>query len=168
MSTSDEQAMLSTMVTEETTTPPLYDEQTANLMSTMTGIAIHPPPPPDTPYTLEELLNEHTVMAAKEAADYTTLMTLFNQTIYQLKPQLINWASAGLPDGFPVGSVTITSPSVCSDGVSRDYLGYLQYIAKDTFPNLLLINQNRFTDIVFTYSFSNTTITLHVSRKKND
>lgn len=168
MSTPDEQAMLSTVVTEQTNPPPYSDEETMNLMSTMAGVQANPPIIPEKPYTLEDLLNEQTVLSSKETTDYTTLMTLFDQTIHQLKPQLINWASAGLPDGFAVGSVTITNPGVCSDGVSRDYLGYLQYISGDTFTNLLLINQNRFTDIVFTYSYSNTTITLHVSRKKND
>ncbi len=164
MSTFDEQAMLSTVVTEATNTPPLFDEQTTNLMSTMSGLQTNPPILQETPYSLQDLLNEQTVLSSKETTDYTTLMTLFDQTVSQLKPQLINWASAGLPNGFPIGSVTITNPAVCSDGVSRDFLGYLQYIAGDTFTNLLLINQNKFTDIYFTYSYSNTTLTLHVSK----
>ncbi len=164
MSTPDEQAMLSTVVTEQTNPPPYSDEETMNLMSTMAGVQANPPIIPEKPYTLEDLLNEQTVLSSKETTDYTTLMTLFDQTVSQLKPQLINWASAGLPNGFPIGSVTITNPAVCSDGVSRDFLGYLQYIAGDTFTNLLLINQNKFTDIYFTYSYSNTTLTLHVSK----
>jgi hypothetical protein len=138
-----------------------------SLVSTITEYVL--PPGPADPgiqpvLSLEDLLNDHSIILQKEINDKTLLLVFFDKPIEQLKPKLLEWAKAGLPDLFLLDSIQITPPGQCSDGVSRDFLGYIQWVAELQFPELLQLTQKKLSNIFIAYSFTGNILRLHCSR----
>jgi hypothetical protein len=113
---------------------------------------------------MDELMASHSVLVAKEAADRATLAPLVNPTRESYRPQLFAWASAGFPGIYVVQSFTFTPPSVCSDGVVRDAVGYTWYLLGVEIGGVLATIQSMLTGIVVSYSFQGNTLRIHVSR----
>ena len=133
-----------------------------------TGPEETPPAPAPAPApviaTMDELMASHAVLVAKEAADRATLSPLVNPTRESYRPQLFAWASAGFPGIYVVQSFTFTPPSVCSDGVVRDVIGYTWYLLGVEIGGVLATIQSMLTGIVVSYSFQGNTLRIHVSR----
>ena len=77
--------------------------------------------------TLEEIMNEHTVLLTKEAQDKSLLDEIGTQHVSVLKPKLIEWVSAGKPNAFPIMTLNIQPPARCSDGISRGLSDYITF-----------------------------------------
>ena len=122
------------------------------------------PTPPPVIATMDELMASHAVLVAKEAADRATLSPLVNPTRESYRPQLFAWASAGFPGIYVVQSFTFTPPSVCSDGVVRDAVGYTWYLLGVEIGGVLATIQSMLTGIVVSYSFQGNTLRIHVSK----
>ena len=131
-----------------------------------TGPEETPPAPAPAPViaTMDELMASHAVLVAKEAADRATLSPLVNPTRESYRPQLFAWASAGFPGIYVVQSFTFTPPSVCSDGVVRDAVGYTWYLLGVEIGGVLATIQSMLTGIVVSYSFQGNTLRIHVSK----
>lgn len=131
-----------------------------------TGPEETPPAPAPVPViaTMDELMASHAVLVAKEAADRATLSPLVNPTRESYRPQLFAWASAGFPGIYVVQSFTFTPPSVCSDGVVRDVIGYTWYLLGVEIGGVLATIQSMLTGIVVSYSFQGNTLRIHVSK----
>ena len=114
--------------------------------------------------TMEELMASHGVIVAKESADRARLAPLLNPTRESYRPQLFAWASAGFPGIYVVQSFTFTPPSVCSDGVVRDVVGYTWYLLGVEIGGVLATIQSMLTGIVVSYSFQGNMLRIHVSR----
>jgi len=114
--------------------------------------------------TMDELMASHAVIVAQEAADRATLGPLVNPTRESYRPQLFAWASAGFPAIYVVQSFTFTPPSVCSDGVVRDVVGYTWYLLGVEIAGILATIQSMLTGIVVSYSFHMNTLRIHVSK----
>jgi len=147
------------------TTGPTGPEETTE-MTGSTGPEETPPAPAPPPViaTMDELMASHSVLVAKEAADRATLSPLVNPTRESYRPQLFAWASAGFPGIYVVQSFTFTPPSVCSDGVVRDAVGYTWYLLGVEIGGVLATIQSMLTGIVVSYSFQGNTLRIHVSR----
>lgn len=126
--------------------------------------AIVPVAPAPVIATMDELMASHAVLVAKEAADRATLAPLVNPTRESYRPQLFAWASAGFPGIYVVQSFTFTPPSVCSDGVVRDVVGYTWYLLGVEIGGVLATIQSMLTGIVVSYSFQGNTLRIHVSK----
>jgi hypothetical protein len=113
---------------------------------------------------MDELMASHAVLVAQEATDRATLNPLLNPTREAYRPQLFAWASAGFPAIYVVQSFTFTPPSVCSDGVVRDVVGYAWYLLGVEIAGVLATIQSMLTGIVVSYSFQGNTLRIHVSR----
>ena len=146
-------------------TGPTGPEETTE-MTGPTGPEETPPAPAPVPViaTMDELMASHAVLVAKEAADRATLSPLVNPTRESYRPQLFAWASAGFPGIYVVQSFTFTPPSVCSDGVVRDAVGYTWYLLGVEIGGVLATIQSMLTGIVVSYSFQGNTLRIHVSR----
>jgi hypothetical protein len=114
--------------------------------------------------TMEELMASHAVIVAQEATDRAALSPLLNPTRDSYRPQLFAWASAGFPAIYVVQSFTFTPPSVCSDGVVRDVVGYTWYLLGVEVAGVLATIQSMLTGIVVSYSFQGNTLRIHVSK----
>ena len=114
--------------------------------------------------TMDELMASHAVIVAKEAADRATLSPLVSPTRESYRPKLFAWASAGFPGIYVVQSFTFTPPSVCSDGVVRDVVGYTWYLLGVEIGGVLATIQSMLTGIIVSYSFAGNTLRIHVSK----
>lgn len=115
--------------------------------------------------TLEELMQSYAVVVAKQDADKQSLSGLVNPQREQYRPQLFQWAGLGFPPTFIVQSFEITPPNVCSDGVTRDTMAYLQFLLSPiTFDEVLEKIRALTPGINISFSFSGNTLRIHVSR----
>ena len=115
--------------------------------------------------TLEELMQSHAVVIAKEAIDKQSLNGLTNPLRNQYRPQLFQWAAVGFTPTFVVQTFEITPPNICSDGVARDPMAYLQFLLTPTNLDAVLENiRSLMPGILVTFSFSGNTLKIHVSR----
>ena len=115
--------------------------------------------------TLEELMQSHAVVLAKQEADKQALTGLTNPLREQYRPQLFQWAGIGFPSTFIVQSFEITPPNVCSDGVTRDPMAYLQFLlSPTTFDEVLDKIRTLMPGILVSFSFAGSTLRIHVSK----
>ena len=115
--------------------------------------------------TLEELMHSHAVVLAKEETDRQSLTGLVNPLRDQYRPQLFQWAGLGFPPTFIVQSFEITPPNVCSDGVTRDAMAYLQFLLSPiTFDTVLDNIRTLMPGILISFSFAGSTLRIHVSK----
>jgi hypothetical protein len=115
--------------------------------------------------TLEELMQSYAVVVAKQDADKQSLTGLVNPQREQYRPQLFQWAGLGFPSAFVVQSFEITPPNVCSDGVTRDTMAYLQFLlSPTTFDEVLEKIRALTPGIGVSFSFSGNSLRIHVSR----
>jgi hypothetical protein len=115
--------------------------------------------------SLDELMQSYAVVVAKEITDKQSLTGLTNPLRDQYRPQLFQWAAGGFQPTFIVQSFEITPPNVCSDGVTRDPMAYLQFLLSPTNLDAVLDTIRALTPgILVTFSFSGNTLRIHVSR----
>jgi len=105
---------------------------------------------------LNNLINEQQVLVQRE----TDLKTFFNDTLISVpistfKPKLIEWAALRFPVLFPIWSVDVNVPDVCSDGVTRGLVAYIEHCIEMKVDELMTILQPKFIDINVTYTYQN-------------
>jgi len=84
------------------------------------------PTVPD-PITIDELLNSLEVIKRKEEADKAMLETIGEMSHEELRTKLLAWAQVGFPNTYELSRIVITPPNMCSDGVNRGLLEYIQF-----------------------------------------
>jgi hypothetical protein len=114
--------------------------------------------------TMEELMSSHAVVVTQEESDRTSLSALTNPTSAQYRPQLFTWAAAGFPGIYVIQSFTLTPPSICSDGVTRDIVAYVPYLTGQDIGVMIGGIQALMTGITVSFSFQGNTLRIHVSR----
>lgn len=114
---------------------------------------------------LEELMSSYAVVVSKEANDRNSLAGLINPTRDQYRPQLFQWAAAGFQTAYVIQTFEINPPNICSDGVSRDTMTYLQFLLlPNTLDTTLDSIRVLMPGILISFSFSGNTLRIHVSR----
>jgi len=121
-------------------------------------------PAADVIATMEELMSSHAVVVTQEESDRTSLSALTNPTSAQYRPQLFTWAAAGFPGIYVIQSFTLTPPSICSDGVTRDIVAYVPYLTGQDIGVMIAGIQALMTGITVSFSFQGNTLRIHVSR----
>ena len=114
--------------------------------------------------TMEELMSSHAVVVTQEESDRSSLSALTNPTSAQYRPQLFTWAAAGFPGIYVVQSFTLTPPSICSDGVTRDIVAYVPYLTGQDIGVMIAGIQALMTGITVSFSFQGNTLRIHVSK----
>ena len=129
-----------------------------------------PPPPEETQpqgpsylITLDDLLNEQSIIQQREHRDRSELGKIENPpNVAQLRQILLQWAKQGFPYAFPLFSITLSSLSVCSDGVTRTLYPYIEYLMEESITSLMAKLEVKLQGIKLLNSYSGTTITIHV------
>jgi hypothetical protein len=111
--------------------------------------------------SLDDILNDTIVKQAKEEEDRQTLLSIGSQSPQALRPTLLQWAAQGFPDGYPIITINIQPPTLCSDGKCRCLEEYIQFCsgkklfdhvqdlqAKITGMTLGFVNMGSYLDIV--------------------
>lgn len=110
---------------------------------------ILPPPPP---ITLADILAATELIRAKEQVDKASLDAIGAQSFESLRATLIQWGVLGFPNAFPILSVAVTSPSVCSDGVTRNLADYIVFCSGKSIQEHVSELQTKLQDIVVSYA----------------
>lgn len=121
-----------------------------------------PPPPPT--LTLAEILAAQEVLVQREANDKATLEALGQISLETLRAKLIPWAVAGFPNNYVVHSITMTPPSACSDGVSRNLADYIVFCSGKSLADHIAPLQAMLPDITVAYTSSPPVISIVVIR----
>jgi hypothetical protein len=116
--------------------------------------------------SLEELMNSSQTIQLKENNDRDLLYSIPNLPSETLLPILYKWSSRGCPPNFVIHTLSIETPSVCSDGVSRRFIDYLLYLSNDiTLDSLVAGLSTRMPGMCFSYSFNTSTLNITVSKQ---
>jgi hypothetical protein len=108
--------------------------------------------PVPTTLTLEDLLNDQSLVLAKEQSDKSLLDTIGNQGIETLRPILLEWILKGRPPVFPILSLDIHPPTRCSDGEVRSLTDYIQFCSGKTINEHVDLLQAKLPDIRVTFA----------------
>lgn len=115
---------------------------------------------------LSDLLTETEVLKQKESQDRQIVDGLENPDFGFLRQKLIQWAAAGFPYAFPVFSVSVTPPQICSDGIVRGFCDYIAYLAGMSIEAKLKRLETKLEGIKILNSYSDITktMTVHVTK----
>jgi hypothetical protein len=114
--------------------------------------------------TLDELMASHAATIAKEATDTESLSALVSPTREMFRPQLFQWAASGFPDLYVIQSFTITPPTICTDGVTREIGKYIEYCIGIDLGEVLSRLTKLMVGIQPCWSVSGNTLRIHVSK----
>lgn len=114
--------------------------------------------------SIDELLTSLAAVVSKETSDRVLLAPLANPTPGAWRSQLFDWAAAGFPIVHIVQSFAIIPPTRCSDGVSRDPVGYINYLLGSDLDIVVPNIQSMMTGIAVAYSYADDKLRIHVSR----
>jgi hypothetical protein len=120
-------------------------------------------PTPDV-LTLNDLLSEQSFIVAKEAEDRALLETIGLGSVLGLKPKLVEWATKGFPYAYPILSMDIRPPVLCSDGEVRDLQTYIQFCSGRTIAEHVALLQAKLPDMVVSYANFSGMTTIVVSK----
>ena len=88
-------------------------------------------PPPDI-LSLDDILNDTSVKQVKEEEDKQVLLSIGSQSTQALRPSLLQWAKQGFPAAFPIMTLAIQPPTLCSDGECRCLAEYIEFCSGKT------------------------------------
>lgn len=117
--------------------------------------------------TIDQLLSLQQVVINQETTDTLNLKAIFvTPTEPSFQAQLATWATLNFPPNYPIASIQVSPPTICSDGVSRTYIQYalfcLQAVSFDVLVSQL---QSQFLGITLSYTLSDpSTISLVVTK----
>ena len=132
---------------------------TPMMMTGVTGVA-------PSPYllTLEQLMSTQTAAAQQESHDRTELQAIVTPNMGQLNPLFIQWATAGFPENYTLLSFTITPPSPCSDGTTRNVYNYISYLIGKDLGETVTKFDGFFDGMTIAYNITGSAFTLVVSK----
>jgi hypothetical protein len=124
-----------------------------------------PTPPVPVVITLADILSATELVHQKETADKALLESIGNVTFESLRTTLIQWASAGFPNAYQLMNISITPPSVCSDGVSRSLADYIVFCSGKTINEHVDVLQQKLPDMTVSFANMGGSIAIVVSKK---
>jgi hypothetical protein len=141
---------------------PLATMQTLSMIYNLSGQtgAVEAPMVVD----ISELLVSIGAIQVQEASDRTKLSVLLHETRDTLRPQMFEWASAGFTPIYIVQKFELNPPSICSDGIQRNTLSYIEYLLGKDISQIIADIQALCLGVTISYSVSGNTLNIHVSR----
>jgi len=151
--------------TEESTGP--TTEEDVNTYTEAEQLAMTPAPVVEpSPYiiTLDELKATQAALSHKETVDRSTMFRLVEPDSEDLKRKLLQWAAAGLPDGFQIFSISVEPPQKCMDGQVRTKFEYVEYLLGTTIYEKIVLLQAKLPGMMLSYSLPDSQVCIHVSK----
>lgn len=100
-----------------------------------------PQPDPEPPLSLSDILSSVEVLTRKEADDKALLDSIGGMSTAELRTMLVIWATAGCPSAHLFRTITVTPPTVCSDGVARGLEDYITFCSQKTIAEHVAVLQ---------------------------
>ena len=152
--------------TEEATGPtgPTTEEATGPTTEEATGTIglVTPTGPPS--IRLDDILTSMQFIQHKESEDRASLESIGTLPYEYLKSALIQWATSGFPNAYPIYELRIMVPSTCSDGQTKSLQEYIQFVSGKTIYEHVATLQARFPDIVVSFSYTGVSILIVVTK----
>lgn len=125
-----------------------------------------PPLPVPIPNVLsiDDLLNDQTALVTKESADRATLESIGTQSVFGLKPKLVEWALKGFPSAYTIMELQVDPPSLCSDSVQRNLYDYIQFLTTKTIEEHVAILQGNLQGMAVSFANVNGKTVIVVSK----
>jgi hypothetical protein len=117
-----------------------------------------------TQITLADIMAATEVLQIQEQSDKALLETIGTQSFESLRAKLIQWGVAGFPNAYPILSIPISVPSLCSDGVQRSLTDYILFCSGKTLNDHIASLQETLTDMVVSYANFGGVVTIVISR----
>lgn len=116
--------------------------------------------------SIDELLQSAEAIVFKETSDRTTLSGFFVTNEVQLRDNLRIWATQGFCANHIILELQLHKLDVCSDGQTRDVLGYIKYLTPNSdIVQTLNALQSRLPGMTLSYSYTDDfKFRIHVSR----
>lgn len=121
------------------------------------------PPKPDI-LSLDDLLNDQSVILQKEDQDKNAILAISNMTTSQVRPMLLQWATQGFPGLFEIYRLNVTPPSACSDGVIRNLPEYIEFCSGKQLHEHVNEFQKKLTNIQVGFANYGSYISIVVSK----
>jgi hypothetical protein len=151
-----------TGTTTETTGPTGTTAETTGPTGT-TAETTGPHEPPTDVLSLDDILNDHSILIAKEAQDKSLLDQIGSQHVSALKPKLVEWVGAGKPNAYPIILLNIQPPATCSDGVSRELSDYITFCSGKSIGEHIALLQTKLLGMSVSYANINGQVAIVVS-----
>jgi hypothetical protein len=119
---------------------------------------------PSPPITLNDIMASIEVVTQKEQSDKVILDSVGYIPYDTLKSKLVVWATSGFPNVYEIYKLEITTPSVCSDGISRNLSDYIQFCSGKSMQEHVAVLQQRVQDITITFANMGSYIAVVVSK----
>jgi len=113
--------------------------------------------------TLEALKESVQARTAKEAADKTALLSMFDTAQNGLVDKLHVWAGLGFPEGYTVLSCGVMPPAVCIDGEVRVPAEYIAYLTGLSLNDSVVALQSQVTGVTFAWSLPSGSVQVSVT-----
>lgn len=123
-------------------------------------VVILPPPV----ITLDDILSSVEVVTQKEREDKANLESISTIPYETLKTKLLSWATSGFPNVYEIHKLTITPPTVCSDGVTRNLSDYIEFCSGKPIQDHVALLQQRVQGMSISFCNMGTYISIVVSR----
>jgi hypothetical protein len=114
--------------------------------------------------TIDDLLASHTALLYTESVDRAALGPIMSPATTNIQSSLLQWASAGFPHDYGVLGATLSLPPTCSDGVSRNLLGYIWFLTGSEIMTLASNFQNYYQGMLFSYTLNGNSVSIVVSK----
>ena len=115
--------------------------------------------------TMEQLLMTQQNAKQLETTDKTNLAVLLNHpTTSAVTPAFLQWASLGFPPIYVLRSITLSCPTVCSDGMTRNVYDYVSWLLEGDLSSQVQAFATNFSGMEMSYSISGNTINIHVTK----
>jgi hypothetical protein len=116
-------------------------------------------------FDIDTLLTERETILQQESQDRALASTIETPNPGEFGEKLRQWAAIGFPDFFPTLSFTFGMPKMCSDGVSRPFYAYFQFLTGRTLTEQIEILQSKLKGIRVDCEYTSaTSFVLRVSK----
>jgi hypothetical protein len=104
------------------------------------------------------------VVTQKEQQDKANLESISTISYETLKTKLLSWATSGFPNVYEIHKLTITPPTICSDGVTRNLSDYIEFCSGKPIQEHVAILQQRVQGMIISFCNMGTHISIVVSK----
>ena len=101
--------------------------------------------------TLDALKESVQARTAKEAADRTALLAMFDTAQNGLVDKLHVWAGIGFPVGYAVLTCPVSPPAACIDGQMRAPAEYIAYLTGSSLNDSVVALQAQVPGVTFAW-----------------
>ncbi len=93
-------------------------------LDSLTGGTVQPPR-----ILLTELMADLSVLQQQETTDRTAFLAVTSPDLQGIRTKLIGWLANGKQGNCTLIHIPLAVPNVCSDGVSRNFFEYVEFVS---------------------------------------